>query len=126
MKDQLPFIHSYIATDLNCHFNGRHTDTQTDTQTAAAIGNNPPQYAHVPLPVLRSHTPGAAPGLPVKTWAHVRLFRGCKKAPPFVKLYEPFTGDLWGWYVLRVARGPQSKKAPAAAEEEAAHLRWAS
>jgi len=32
----------------------------------------------MPLPVLRSHTPGFAPGPPVKTGARVRRFRGCK------------------------------------------------
>ena len=32
----------------------------------------------MPLPALRSHTPGAAPGRPIKTGARVRRFRGSK------------------------------------------------
>jgi len=39
----------------------RGTETQTHTEVSWAIGNDPFLYAHMPLPVLRSHTPGAAP-----------------------------------------------------------------
>jgi len=31
---------------------------ETQTQISRAIGNNPPLCAHMPLPALRSHTPG--------------------------------------------------------------------
>ena len=37
------------------------TDTRMDTQASWAIGNDPPLYAHMPLLVLRSHTPGRRP-----------------------------------------------------------------
>ena len=56
-------------------------DQQTRTQTAAAIGNDPPLYAHMPLyPFFEVIPPGAAPGPPVKTGARVRRFRGCNKS----------------------------------------------
>jgi len=37
---------------------------QTDRQRSWAIGNDPPLYAHMPLPVLRSHNPGCRPRTP--------------------------------------------------------------
>ena len=53
-----------------------HGHTQRDHHFA--IGNAPPLFAHVPPPVLRSHTPRRRPRTPVKTRARVRRFRGCK------------------------------------------------
>jgi len=42
-----------------------HTHRQTHRQKSWAIGNAPPPlYAHMPLPVLRSHTPGRRPRTP--------------------------------------------------------------
>ena len=35
-----------------------------DRQRSRAIGNDPPLYAHMPLPVLRSHAPGRRPRTP--------------------------------------------------------------
>ena len=64
---------TFVATD-------KQTDRQTHRQASWAIGNGPPLYAHMPLPVLRSHTPGRRPRTPVKTGARVRRFRGCNKA----------------------------------------------
>ena len=64
---------TFVATD-------KQTDRQTHRQASWAIGNDPPLYAHMPLPVLRSHTPGRRPRTPVKTGARVRRFRGCNKA----------------------------------------------
>jgi len=54
----------------------RHMDTWTRTGIVG-YRKRTPLYAHVPLPVLRSHTPGAAPGPLVKTGARVHRFRGC-------------------------------------------------
>ena len=41
-------------------------DTHARAQTAAAIGNGPPLYAHMPYPFFEITPPGAAPGPPVK------------------------------------------------------------
>jgi len=45
-----------------------HTPTATlvatDGQTSRAIGNDPTLYAHMPLPVRRSHNPGRRPRTP--------------------------------------------------------------
>ena len=55
-------------------------DTYTRTEGSWAPGNDPPLYAHMPLRVLRSHTPGRRPRTPVKTGARVRRFRECNQA----------------------------------------------
>ena len=63
----------------------------THRQTSWAIGNDPPLYTHMPLPVFRSHTPGRRrfskphprappPDPPVK--ARIRRFRGCNQSTP--------------------------------------------
>ena len=61
-----------------------------DTQRMWAIGNAPPLCALMPLPAPRSHTPGTAPGPPVKTGARVRRFRGCNRE-------EHSKARLLGW-----------------------------
>jgi len=53
--------------------------TERERERSWAIWNDPPLYAHMPLPVLRSHIPGRRPRTPVKTGARVRRFQGCKK-----------------------------------------------
>jgi len=40
------------------------THTHTHTEASWAIANDPPLYAHMPLPVLRSHTLGRRPRPP--------------------------------------------------------------
>jgi len=65
------------------------TDTQTHRQSSWSIGLDPPLYTHMPLPVLRSHTPGRRPRTPVKTGARVRCFRGCNY------MYRGSTKKTW-------------------------------
>ena len=59
--------HLYIKVPPrnNCHFTThKRTNERTYVRTNWAIGNDPPLYAHVHPPVLRSHTPGRRPRTP--------------------------------------------------------------
>jgi len=56
----------YVLSSLVATY--RHKDTQTE----AVTGNGPSLYTHMPIYVIRSHAPGAAPGPPVKTGARFR------------------------------------------------------
>jgi len=90
--------------------------THAHTQTSWAIGNDPPLYAHMTLPVLRSYTPpGAAPGPRLKpgpmfvasgavnTRTHER---GAVWVPAACCSGRWLVGLLPGDLAIRVARDP--------------------